>query len=504
LEGVDKNWIQTDANNRSATYTNLAGGAYIFKVKGTGENGVWNEKGSTLKIIIIPPFWETVWFRTLSVLILVGLVFLFIKIRTTRIKNRSRELRFINRRLSEQINERKRVETEKEKLHEQLLQSQKMEALGTLAGGVAHDFNNLLTVINGHAEIGLLQKTIDSAQKRHFTAIQESSKRAEELTRQLLAFGRKQLVHAKVININTIINKTESMLRRLIPEDIHIDTELNPDIPNIKADPSQIDQILMNLIINARDAIQNRGNLKSDKRILIKTSFISPDNVLIKQYAEKPEMPYILLSVTDSGVGMDENLKEHIFEPFFTTKDVSKGTGLGLATVYGIVRQNDGNIYVNSKRGEGSTFNILWPVTEEQTVSDLEEKPGKKILLGNEHILLVEDDEAVREFAADSLTRFGYLVQLAANGREAIEVVQNIAKPFDLVITDLIMPEMNGQELIEQLKDQVDTAKVLYVSGYTFDYLHKEGNLRDDIQFLQKPYSVNTFVGKVRDILDMV
>ena len=502
LEGFDNDWIYTNSVSRTAAYTTLPGGSYIFKVKGSNADGIWNEKGTTLKIIIVPPYWETNWFRILMIVFIIGLVVLFYKIRTMRIKKRSRELRLINHRLSEQIKERKRVEQEKEKLHAQLLQSQKMEALGTLAGGVAHDFNNILTVINGHAEIALLQSSIEPAQRKHFAAIQDSGRRAEELTRQLLAFGRKQLVRAQIVNVNQIIEKTETMLRRLISEDIHMITELSANIPNIKADPSQIEQVLMNLIINARDAVVDQNTNSTDKRIEIKTEYKEAGDPIVKQYTEKPDMPYVMLSVTDSGTGMDDSLQEHIFEPFFTTKEISKGTGLGLATVYGIVRQNEGNIFVISHLGEGSVFSILWPASSEEANALTDKDYENQNLEGNERILLVEDNRAVLEFASATLKNFGYPVEVALNGKEALDIVKNAQEPFDLIVTDLIMPEMNGQELIEQLEDRIEADKVLFVSGYTFDHLLKEGWLREDIHFLKKPYSVRTFVGKIRKILD--
>ncbi len=502
LEGFDSDWIYTSSASRTAAYTTLPGGTYTFKVKGANADGIWNEKGTALKIIIVPPYWETTWFRLLIILLITGLVVLFYKIRTMRIKKRSRELRLMNHRLSEQIKERKRVEQEKEKLHAQLLQSQKMEALGTLAGGVAHDFNNILTVINGHAEIALLKNSMDPVQKKHFTAIQESGHRAEELTKQLLAFGRKQMVQAQIINLNQIIKKTETMLRRLISEDINMVTELGPDIPNIKADPSQIEQVLMNLIINARDAVQDQKMNKTEKRIEIKTEYKEAGEPIVRQYTEKPDMPYVMLSVTDNGKGMDLTVQEHIFEPFFTTKEISKGTGLGLATVYGIVRQNEGNIFVTSHPEEGSIFSILWPATSEEINIVTDTDYENQNLEGNERILLVEDNRAVLEFASATLKNFGYPVEVALNGLEALDIVQKSSEPFDLIVTDLIMPEMNGQELIEKLETQIEKDKVLFVSGYTFDHLLKEGWLREDIHFLKKPYSVRAFVGKIRRILD--
>ncbi len=502
LEGFDKDWIYTNSASRTAAYTTLPGGTYLFKVKGSNADGIWNEKGASLKIIIVPPYWETIWFRFFILVFIIGMIVVVFKIRTMRIKNRSRELRIINHRLSEQIKERRRVEKEKEKLHGQLLQSQKMEALGTLAGGVAHDFNNILTVINGHAEIALLQNSIDPAQKKHFTAIQESGRRAEELTKQLLAFGRKQMVQARIINLNKIIMKTETMLRRLISEDIKMVTELGRDIPNIKADPSQIEQVLMNLIINARDAVIDKKNKKTEKRIEIKTMFKEAGDHVVVRYAEKPDMPYVMLSITDTGTGMDDSLQEHIFEPFFTTKEISKGTGLGLATVYGIVRQNEGNIFVTSQPGEGSVFSILWPASSEETNPQSDKEYQNQNLEGKERVLLVEDNRAVLEFASATLRNFGYSIETALNGKDALDIVHHSPEPFDLIVTDLIMPEMNGQELIEQLGDRIKTDKVLFVSGYTFDHLLKEGWLREDIHFLKKPYSVRTFVGKIRHILD--
>ncbi|HID38175.1 MAG TPA: response regulator, partial [Calditrichaeota bacterium] len=332
--------------------------------------------------------------------------------------------------------------------------------------------------------------------------IQESGRRAEELTRQLLAFGRKQLVQARIVNLNQVIRKMESMLRRLIPEDIKMVTNLSAELPNVKADISQIEQILMNLIINARDAIKDNTNIKARKRIEIITEYKEAGDHIVVRYAEKPDMPYVMLSVADTGMGMDDSLREHIFEPFFTTKEISKGTGLGLATVYGIVRQNEGNIFVTSQPGEGSVFSILWPASSEEADIQNDKDYENQSLEGNERILLVEDNRAVLEFACETLRGFGYSVTTAINGKEALNIINNSEEPFDLIVTDLIMPEMNGQELVEQLQGQIEMNKVLFVSGYTFDHLLKEGWLREDIQFLKKPYSVRSFTGKIRQILD--
>jgi two-component system cell cycle sensor histidine kinase/response regulator CckA len=402
------------------------------------------------------------------------------------------------------ISERKRAEEERQKLLEQLHQAQKIEAIASLTGGIAHDFNNLLTVINGHTEIALrkLEKNLPLHKDLH--AILQAGKRAENITRQLLTFGRKQLNKPKVININDVISHLENMLHRLIGEDIRMEKRFGQDVPLIKADPGQIEQILMNLVVNARDAIGEwRGNTW-EKVIRIETERVELDGAFVKEHPGSHTGVHALLMVSDSGIGMDPEVKNKIFEPFFTTKEQGKGTGLGMSTVYGIVKQNNGSIFVYSKPGEGSTFKIYWPSTEKEELQtfEVEEVLSIDFMNGDETILLVEDDEGVRDFTSDTLREFGYTVFEAANGKEALELIKERKMPVDLLLTDLVMPEMNGKELAEKLTKWIPQAGVLYTSGYTDNHIIHNYKLKEGIYFIQKPYSIQALAKKVRDVLD--
>ena len=392
--------------------------------------------------------------------------------------------------------------TIEKKLEAQLQQAQKMEAIGTLSGGIAHDFNNLLTVINGHAEIALLHTNKEIRAHNDLLSILKAGKRAEKLTNQLLAFSRKQIHELKIIEMNTVIRDLDKMLRRLIPADIQIDYNLSADLPFIEADPGQIEQILINLVINARDAISGKEKGGTDKQILIQTELQDLDDLFVEQNSGSQAGLHVCMHVQDTGSGMDEEVKSRIFEPFFTTKEVGKGTGLGLATVYGIVKQNNGYICVDSNPGEGSEFTVYWPVTKRAPAPELVQKFNKNNLSGSEHILLVEDDDGVRNFSSDALKNFGYKILEARSGKNALELIERKKEPVDLIITDLIMPGMNGSELIDSIRKKMPLSKALYVSGYTYDHLLQNGALKENINFLQKPYSVQKLLEMIREILD--
>ncbi len=388
------------------------------------------------------------------------------------------------------------------KLENQLQQIQKMEAIGTLSGGVAHDFNNLLTVINGHAELAIMK--VSSTQKVYndLLSILNAGKRAERLTSQLLAFSRKQIHQLKVVDINHLLSDLEKMLRRLIPEDIITQTDLSSELPYIKADPGQIEQIIINLVINARDAINENKKAKSKKIIYISTQFIDLDDLFVSRHPGSQTGPHVLISIRDTGVGMDEETLSRIFEPFFTTKEINRGTGLGLATVYGIVKQNRGFINVKSDPEHGSSFLIYWPVTDEKPAPEYVNKIAEDALFGKEQILFVEDDDGVRNFACNAIKRFGYSIIEAINGKNALELMKAEKPEIDILVTDLIMPEMNGEELANKLKTTVPISKVLFLSGYPFEHLVEEGKIKDGINFMQKPYTVQKLLKKIRDILD--
>ena len=392
--------------------------------------------------------------------------------------------------------------TEKKTLEEQLRHSQKMEAIGTLAGGVAHDFNNLLTVISGQAELYLMKSSIEDQLRRHVEEIQKASKRAQNLTRQLLAFSRKQIIDLKVLNINAVIKDMGKMLRRLIGENIVLRTFLDEDIYPVKADPGQLEQIIMNLVVNSRDAILVEKDTRKPKEISIKTTNITLDSNFTLMHAGSQKGPHVQISVTDTGIGMDDEIKKKIFEPFFTTKAVDKGTGLGLSTIYGIVKQNNGSVYVYSEPGMGTTINIYWPAAVETDKMKEVKKEEYQIKGGKETILFVEDDLAVREFTGHALKALGYHVLEATDARDALHMINNENISFDLLITDLVMPEISGKELADILSQKIQNLKILYTSGYTEDTVVHNGIVDEGVNFLHKPYSVKELSAKIRFILE--
>ncbi len=383
--------------------------------------------------------------------------------------------------------------TERKQLEEQLRQSQKMEAIGQLAGGVAHDFNNLLTVIGGYSSILLVKLPPDSPYRASVEEIKKAGDRASSLTRQLLAFSRKQILQPKVLDLNTVVSDLDKMLRRLIGEDIDLLTVTDPNLGKVKADPGQIEQVLLNLIVNSRDAMPGGGKLT------IETS----NAVLSKDYARLhsiPSGPYIMLGVSDTGCGMDAATRERIFEPFFTTKGAGKGTGLGLATVYGIVKQSGGNVWVYSELGQGTTFKIYLPQAEE--LAETGDLPGPKPTPhGTETVLVVEDEEQVRAILVRILENQGYHVLSASDGEEALAISQ---EPGDiqLMITDVVMPQMSGRELAERVVAARPSLRVLFMSGYTDDAIVRHGLLDEELNFIQKPFDSATVARKVREVLD--
>ncbi|EHO42740.1 multi-sensor hybrid histidine kinase [Caldithrix abyssi DSM 13497] len=387
------------------------------------------------------------------------------------------------------------------KLQEQMRQMQKMEAIGQLAGGIAHDFNNLLTVINGYAELTLSRMTENDSRHSALKAILEAGKRAANLTNQLLAFSRKQIVNQELLHLNKVILDTQKMLMRLIGEDIKLELRLQESISPILADRSQIDQILINLVVNARDAVNMAQREKFQKRITIETLQTEYDEEYIRTHPGLHPGKYVVLKVMDNGIGMDRETIEHIFEPFFTTKEKGKGTGLGLSTVYGIVKQNNGAIYVYSEPGLGTTFTVNWPAMELKSVDDEKKKKVNLNFRGKETILLVEDEASVRHFAEKALSNFGFKIHSASNGREALELVKKSNLKPDLLITDLVMPEMNGKELAIKLQKLFPELKVIYVSGYTDDHIVQNGLLEKGIHFVPKPYSVEQLASKIKEVL---
>ncbi|MFH1739058.1 MAG: PAS domain S-box protein [bacterium] len=385
--------------------------------------------------------------------------------------------------------------TERRLLEQQLYQSQKMESIGRLAGGVAHDFNNLLNVILGYSNLMLEHLSPDDPLSKRAQAIQNAGERAAALTRQLLAFSRKQVLEPKVVSLNAVVNEAKELLQRLIGEDIELNLALAPALGQVKVDPGQMTQVIMNLAVNARDAMPNGGKLSFETaNVMLKDDYV----------ARRPLVspgPYIMLAVSDTGVGIDQKTQERIFEPFFTTKEKGKGTGLGLSTVYGIVKQSGGFIWVYSEPGQGTTFKIYLPWVEE-SLSEArgEESPGT-FVAGSETILLVEDDEALRELAREFLESAGYDVLEARSGSDAVELARKHEGLIHLLLTDVVLPGASGPELSKNLAITRPGMKVLYVSGYTDNEIVHRGVPDSQVAFLQKPYGKEELLSKIRKIL---
>jgi PAS domain S-box-containing protein len=394
------------------------------------------------------------------------------------------------------ITARKQTEEALHQSEEQLRQAQKIEAVGKLAGGVAHDFNNLLTVINGRTDLLLRRLDEDDPLHRKLNAIKDAGERAAALTRQLLAFSRKQILQPKVLDLNQVIFETNKMLQRLIGEDVDLLVGLAPDLGKVKADPSQIEQVLMNLSVNARDAMPKGGKLT------IETDNVYLDEEYTSRHLSMRPGCYIMLAVSDTGCGMDAKTQARIFEPFFTTKEVGKGTGLGLSTVYGIVKQSGGNIWVYSEVGRGTTFKVYLPCVEMAVEEYRASKDETEAPIGTETVLLVEDEEMVRFMTREILQESGYQVLEAKHGQDALVVAAEYSGPIHLMLSDVVMPQISGRELAELLAPLRSEMKVLYMSGYTDDAIVHHGVLDKDMAFIEKPFTPSALARKVREVLN--
>jgi len=384
--------------------------------------------------------------------------------------------------------------TERRQLESQLLQAQKMEAVGRLAGGVAHDFNNLLTVILSYSDLLLEDLPSDAPDREDVEEIRKAAIAASTLTRQLLAFSRQQVLQPRVLDVNEVIAGTEKLLGRLLGEDVRFTTTLASKLGAVKVDPGQLEQIIMNLAVNARDAMPRGG------RLTIETANVELDEAYVRGHPLAQPGRYVMLAVTDTGVGMDAATQARIFEPFFTTKEPGKGTGLGLATVYGIVKQHGGSIWVYSEPGRGTSFKIYLPRVDE-AVSPQIATPAETVG-GSETVLVTEDVAAVRAVAKQMLERQGYTVLEAPDGEAAITLVEQYAEVIHLLLTDVVMPDVSGRELATRLQALRPHLKVLYMSGYTDDAIVRHGILEEGIAYLQKPFTPDTLARKVRAVLD--
>jgi two-component system cell cycle sensor histidine kinase/response regulator CckA len=391
--------------------------------------------------------------------------------------------------------ERKRGEAERARLEESLAQAQKLESIGRLAGGVAHDFNNLLTVIGGNVSLALSDLGPDHPVRDYLVEGIRAVESAANLTRQLLTFSRKQVIDPRVINVNGVVSELEKMLRRLIGEDIDLQAMLDEGLGRTRVDVGQFEQILVNLAINARDAMPQGGKLT------IETANVTIDEGYCRTHADAKPGRYVMLAVSDNGTGMDASVKEHVFEPFFTTKERGKGTGLGLAMVYGAVAQHGGHVEVYSEPGRGTTFKVYLPRVDDAVQSPV--PAGKEIARrGSETIWLVEDADPLRTLATRLLGRQGYRVQAFRDGGEALAALATFADPIHLLLTDVVMPGMNGQTLAEQMWVVRPELKVLFTSGYTENVVVHHGVLKKGIHFLPKPYTPDVLADRVRRVLD--
>jgi signal transduction histidine kinase/ActR/RegA family two-component response regulator len=389
--------------------------------------------------------------------------------------------------------------TERKRLEEQFRHAQKMEAIGRLAGGVAHDMNNMLTVINGYSNLLREEMAPEEPSRNLLEEIRKATERCTSICRQLLAYSRKQVLAPRVLDLNALVRGAERMLSRLLGEDIEFATVTDPLLDRVRADPGQIEQILMNLAVNALDAMPRGG------RLTIRTANVVLDEASRHEHTDVVPGAYVLLSVTDTGCGMSEEVQARIFEPFFTTKEVGKGTGLGLATVYGIVKQTGGHIQVKSAVGQGTTFDIYLPAHHDP--AEPAEPARTEAVLpvtteGSEMVLVAEDEDSLRRMIGFALRQQGYTVLEARNGPDALRKSQELTRPLDLLVTDVAMPQMSGRELAQQLTGRFPGVKVLYISGYTDDVVLRHGLEEAKVNFLHKPFPLTVLARKVREVLD--
>jgi len=389
--------------------------------------------------------------------------------------------------------------TERKRAEEQLRQAHKMEAIGQLAGGVAHDFNNLLMAIIGYSELLLARLREGDRLRKHVQEIKKAGERAAALTRQLLAFSRRQVLVPQVLDLNSVVSNVQKMLRRMIGEDIDLLTVPAPDLGQVRADPGQVEQVIMNLAVNARDAMPEGGNLT------LETTNVALDESYTRNHIDVLPGRYVMLAVRDTGSGMDAETLSHIFEPFFTTKEEGKGTGLGLATVYGIAKQSGGHIEVSSEPGQGTTFRVYLPRIEAAYEPAARGAPAEEMPRGTETVLLVEDDVVVCELLREMLQGSGYTVLEAGGARQALRMGERYApRPIHLLLADVVMPEMSGPQLADHLARVYPKMKVLYISGYTDAAVARHGKLSTKAPYLQKPFAPEVLARKVREVLDAV
>jgi signal transduction histidine kinase/ligand-binding sensor domain-containing protein/CheY-like chemotaxis protein len=530
LEGLDSGWVDA-GNRREATYTRVPGGRYRFRVIAANHDNIWNQQGVTLDLVVQSRFYETPWFYGLCGLVVVFGLAGVSRLRLRHLEARERVLeQIVDERTAElvqEVKERVRIEeslrtsrdeledrvrerttelsaayaqlqrdvAERRRLEEQLAQIQKLESIGRLAGGVAHDINNVLTVVLSYSDLVDAGLGSQHPLQAQLGQIRKAAERASNLTHRLLAFARKQIIQPRVINATDLTLNLDGMLRGLIGEDIDLRTISQAKLWSVRADPHQLEQVLMNLAVNARDAMPNGGTLT------IETTNVTVDATFARQHPELKPGDYVRLSVTDTGIGMDENVKQHLFEPFFTTKEPGRGTGLGLATSYGIIQQLGGVIYPDSEVGRGTTFNVFLPRVDLPAEVPTTPQPPR-FKRGTETVLLVEDEPLVREIAMSALSDAGYRVLEAENGEEAVRLSEGYSGDIALVLTDVVMPRMGGRELIEELRRHRSQVRVLYMSGYAASTIDEQDVVEPGTAFLRKPFDLAEMLRKVREVLD--
>jgi signal transduction histidine kinase/CheY-like chemotaxis protein len=389
-----------------------------------------------------------------------------------------------------------RLSEQERRTEEQLRLVLRLDSVGRLAGGIAHDFNNMLTAINGYSDLTLRSLSDDDPLRRNLEEIKKAGERSATLTSQLLAFSRKQVLTPKIIDVNNSVNEMLLALEQLVGENIQLKIDFKPGLGLVKADPAQLSQVIVNLAVNAREAMPNGGELK------VATANVFLDEAYVNTHVGSHSGNFVLLSVSDTGGGISEEQQEHIFEPFYTTKDKAKGTGLGLATVYGIVKQSGGHIWVDSQVGHGSTFNVYLPLIDEAATPEKPITSGVRPAGGGERLLLVDDEETVRNLAKQILVRCGYSVIAAEDADQALEILRRPDQQIDLLVTDVVMPKMSGPQLAENTLKIRPDIKVLYMSGYTDDAVFRKGITDRDRNFIKKPFTYASFSEKVREILD--
>ncbi|MBE7467429.1 MAG: response regulator [Planctomycetes bacterium] len=390
---------------------------------------------------------------------------------------------------------RKAAEDSLRNAEDQLRQSQKLEAIGQLAGGVAHDFNNLLTIINGRCQLAIERLAAEDPLFTELELILKTGERAAALTRQLLAFSRKQILAPRTLNLNSIVSEMQRMLSRLISEDIELLTVLEPLLGAIKADPSQVEQVIMNLVVNARDAMPQGG------RLTIETRNAELDDAYARSHPSVKPGAYVMIAVADTGVGMDEATQAKIFDPFFTTKELGRGTGLGLSTVYGIVRQSEGHIWVYSVPGQGSVLKVYFPRVYSAVDTVVKAELAKTAEAGKATILVAEDEQAIRDLIREILTVRGYTVLTASDGEEAFRLAQTHSGTIDLLMADVVMPKLSGKDLAARVVALRPEIQTLYMSGFSDDTLTNRGVLSGDVEFIEKPFTLDTLTDRVKSIL---